>query len=208
MEENNEKNILNMKSNPKCTGSKSTNFATMPKTEDIAVVEGMLLQNPEEKPEVQQEDIEKALVYTNEVTSLDFMMPENEKEILKENLNIYNDLEATKKALTAAKINKKLSEDIKTLKIISDSTETINKLGKVLTDEASVNMLLKSFREKAEKGDSAKAYKELATAYKLFIDAREEMTKRLTNNGNKKNAKIALKFTNDNGESFELGADL
>ena len=34
------------------------------------------------------------------------------------------------------------------------------------------------------------------------------MTKRLSNTGNKKNAKIALKFTNDNGEDIQLGVEI
>lgn len=199
---------LNMKAKPKSTGSKSTNMVTMPKTQDIALVEGLLLPKTEGSKEITQEDIDKALVYNNEITSLDFMNPGDERDILQENINIYNDLEKTKKALTLAKANRKMSEDIKTLKIVSDATEMINKIGDVLADEQSVEMLLEAFREKAAKGDAAKAYKELATSYKLFIDARNEMLSRLGNGGNKKNAKIALKFTNDSGESFELGADI
>lgn len=203
-----EQNTLSMRAQPKGDGSKSTNFLTMPNRKDIALVEGMLLQKQEGKREVTEEDIRNAVVYDNEFTSLDFMKPSDEKSILEENLNIYNDLEKTKKALTLAKANRKMSEDIKTLKIVSDATEMINKIGDVLADEQSIEMLLEAFREKAAKGDAAKAYKELATSYKLFIDARSEMLSRLGNNGNKKNAKIALRFTNDSGESFELGADL
>lgn len=203
-----DKNILSMKPKSDRYSGKSSNFLTMPQRADMAVVETLLTLPEGEKKEIKDEDIQNAIVYTNEVTSIDFMMPEAERQILEDNLNIYSNLEEMQKVLSIAKKNKKISEDIKTLKIISDSTEMINKIAEVMSDDRSVEMLLKAFREKAEKGDTAKAYKELATTYKLFIDAREEMTKRLNNSGSKKTAKIDLKFTNDNGESFELGVGM
>lgn len=207
-EETENQNVLNMKKKINRNDGKSTAFMTMPKTGDIAVVESILTLPEQKEEEASEEEVKEAIVYPNGMTSLDFMMPQDEREILEQNLNVYNDLAEMQKVLNVAKKNKKMSEDIKTLKIISDSTELINKMAEVMGDERSIEMLLKSFREKAEKGDTAKAYKELATTYKLFIDAREEMTKRLNGAGNKKSARIALKFTNDNGESFELGADV
>ena len=201
-------NILSMKPKSDQYSGKTSNFLTMPKRDDMAVVESLLILPNEEKTETSEEETEKALVFSNEATSIDFMMPEDEREILEQNLNVYSNLEEMQKVLTIAKKNKKLSEDIKTLRIISDSTEMINKIAEVMNDGKSIEMLLNSFREKAEKGDSAKAYKELATTYKLIIDAREEMTRRLNNSGSKKTAKIDLKFTNDNGESFELGVGM
>ena len=204
-----EENTLNMKPKTKGRGNKSINFGMMPKSEDIAVVEAAVAstQNTEEKP-ITDEEFEKALVLSDNVTSVDFMIPSEEREILQENLNLYSNLEEVQKVLNIAKRNKKLSEDIKTLDLISSTTTLADNIVEIMNDEYSLDRLLESFREKIEKGESAKAYKELAMTYKLALDAREEMLKRISANSNKKNARIALKFTNDNGEDFQLGVDI
>lgn len=190
-------------------GNKSVNFETLPKTEDIAVMEAMILDpKKNEKPEITDEQINEAIVYSNEVTSIDFMMPENEREIVEKNLNLYGDLEKMQKVLNIAKKNKRISEDIKTLELISKSGEVSNLLFDILTDEETVSAVRENIKEQIKGGDVMKGYKNLATANKILLDAREEMTKRLNSNGNKKNARIALKFTNDNGEDFQLGVDI
>ena len=76
------------------------------------------------------------------------------------------------------------------------------------TDEETIEAVKKNIKEQIKGGDVMKGYKNLATANKIILDAREEMTKRLSNTGNKKNAKIALKFTNDNGEDIQLGVEI
>ena len=78
----------------------------------------------------------------------------------------------------------------------------------ILTDEETIEAVRKNIKEQIKGGDVMKGYKNLATANKIILDAREEMTKRLSNTGNKKNAKIALKFTNDNGEDIQLGVEI
>lgn len=206
MENNN--NLLNMKPKTPKEGGKTTKFAVRPSTADIAYAESMLIPAKEEKKEITQQEIENAIVYGNDATSIDFMMPEEERQILEQNLNLYSDLEKMQKTLNIAKKNKRISEDIRTLSLISDSDELITKIANVMNDKASIESLLKAFREKAEKGDSAKAYKELATTYKLILDAREELMKRVNSNGNSKNTRIALKFSNDSGEEFQLGVDI
>ena len=203
-------NILNMKPNTRNHGSKTANFEMLPKTEDVAMAEAMILMNSEKKEEklITDEQINEAIVYSNDVTSIDFMMPENEREILEKNLNIYSDLEKMQKVLNIAKKNKKISEDIKTLELISKSGKVSDLLFDILTDEETIEAVKKNIKNQIKDGDVMKGYKNLATANKIILDAREEMNKRLNSNGNKKNARIALKFTNDNGDDFQLGVDI
>ena len=190
-------------------GNKSDNFETLPKTEDIAFMEAMLMnKKDEENIELSEKQIDDAIVYSNEVTSIDFMMPENEREIVEKNLNLYSDLEKMQKVLNIAKKNKRISEDIKTLELISKTGKVSDLLFDILTDEETVSAVRENIKEQIKGGDVMKGYKNLATANKILLDAREEMTKRLNSNGNKKNARIALKFTNDNGEDFQLGVDI
>lgn len=196
---------------PKTTSRKNmiVNYETMPSREDIAVVEAMLVPDKEEKKqEVTQEQIDNAIVYSNDVTSIDFMMPEDEREILEKNLNQYEDIKKMKKVLSIAKQNKRISEDIKSLELISKTGDLSNKILNAMTDSKSIEMLLESFKKKAEKGESAKAYKELATAAKIMLDAREEMIKRLNSEKSGKSIKIALKFQNNNGDEYDIGAEL
>lgn len=204
-----EDNSLNLKPTAKNRGSKSANLAAMPRTEDVAVVETILMnsENKEEK-EVNETEVQNALVYSNEVTSIDFMMPEDEREIIEKNLNLYSDITEMSKVLAVAKKNKKIREDIKTLELISKAGKLSEQLFGVMTDEKSIEVLLNSFREKVEKGESGKAYKELATANKIMLDAREQMIKGLNASNSKKSARIALKFTNDNGEETQLGVEI
>ena len=60
------------------TGSKSNNFLTDTRTEDLVLAESTFL-TPEEKKEVTDKDIEEAIVLPNGATSIDFMMPEQER---------------------------------------------------------------------------------------------------------------------------------
>ena len=43
---------------------------------------------------------------------------------------------------------------------------------------------------------------------KALLDARETMLQKVRSGKSGKKAKIALKFTNDSGEDFQLGADI
>lgn len=203
----NENRFLNMKKPIKSTGSYIANLEVAPKTEDIALVESMLA-IPESKQEVSEEEMKDAIVVSNEVTSIDVMMPEEERRILEQNLDLFGNLERTQKILNVAKANKKVSEDIKTLELITKSGKVSDLLFDILTDEETIEAVKKNIKEQIKGGDVMKGYKNLATANKIILDAREEMTKRLSNTGNKKNAKIALKFTNDNGEDIQLGVEI
>ena len=87
-------------------GSKSANFETDTHTDDLALANTAFLVPKEENRELSENEIQEAIVYENGVTSLDFMLPEDEREILDKNLNNYSDLEKMQKALNLAKKNK------------------------------------------------------------------------------------------------------
>ena len=188
--------------------NKSINYELMPKREDIAAVEGILMPKEEQEIVIDKTDVQDAIVYSNDVTSIDFMMPEQERNIIERNLNIYDDQKKLQQVLAIAKKNKRLSEDIKNLEFISKEGELGDKLLDVMSDDSSIEVLLKSFKEKMEKGESGKAYKELATAYKIIMDARQEKFKQLNGQKSGKSARIALKFKNDAGEEYDIGVEI
>lgn len=190
-------------------GTKSINFETDTHTDDLALANSVFLVPKEENRELSEQEIRDAIVYTNGVTSLDFMLPEEEREILDKNLNNYSDMEKMQKALNLAKKNKLLSEDVKTLGQISKANELIDNMFDVMNNPENIDMINKYIRQKLEAGqDVAKAYKEIGLMAKAMIDAREGMISKLKTNKSGKNMKIAIKFTNDSGEDFQLGADI
>ena len=190
-------------------GTKSINFETDTHTDDLALANAAFLVPQKEKREMTEEEIRDAIVYTNGVTSLDFMLPEDEREILDKNLNNYSDMEKMQKALNLAKKNKLLSEDVKTLGQISKANELIDNMFDVMNNPENIDMINKYIRQKLENGqDISKAYKEIGLMTKAMIDAREGMISKLKTNRSGKNMKIAIKFTNDSGEDFQLGADI
>lgn len=190
-------------------GTKSINLDTDTKTDDLALANSMFLVPKEETEEITEEQIQNAVIYENGVTSLDFMLPDDEREILDKNLNNYSDMEKMKKALNLAKKNKLLSEDVKTLGQIAKADELINNMFDVMNNPENIEMINKYIRQKLESGqDVAKAYKEIGLMAKAMIDAREGMISKMKTNKNGKNMKIAIKFTNDSGEDFQLGADI
>lgn len=190
-------------------GTKSNNFETDTHTDDLALANSMFLVPEEEKREASEQEIQDAIVYENGVTSLDFMLPEEEREILDKNLNNYSDMEKMKKALNLAKKNKLLSEDVKTLGQIAKVNDLIDNMFDVMNNPENIEMINKYIRQKLENGqDVAKAYKEIGLMAKAMIDAREGMINKMKTNKTGKNMKIAIKFTNDSGEDFQLGADI
>lgn len=188
-------------------GSKSNNFETNTKTEDLALVETAFLA-PKQEVEPSDEDIENAIVYNGDVTSIDFMMPEDERKILEKNLNIYSDIKEMQKVLNQAKQNKLISEDLKTLELVSKTGEFSNKLFDLLMNEKNLAVLEQYIQRKFEEGDIAKAYKEVGLLNKAMLDARDGMINKLRVGRTGKKAKIALKFTNDSGEDYQLGAEI
>lgn len=189
-------------------GSKSNNFETNTKTEDLALVNAVFTPPEQENIEASQEEIKDTIVYENGATSIDFMMPENEREILEKNLNNYSDLKKMQEVLNIAKKNKAISEDLKSLEIISKLGDFSNKIFDMLMDEKNLAVLEQYIQRKFEEGDIAKAYKEVGLLNKAMLDAREGMIQKLKAGRSGKKAKIALKFTNDSGEDYQLGAEI
>ena len=190
-----------------CTGSKSNNFETNASQADFEMINTAFLV-PKEEVNATDKDVEEAVVYDGEVTSIDFMLPENERAILEKNLNMYGDVKEMQKVLNIAKNNKLISEDIKTLELVSKTGEFSNKLFDLLMNEENLSVLQEYIRRKFDEGDIAKAYKEVGLLNKAMLDARETMINKLKMTKTGKSAKIALKFTNDNGEDFQLGAEV
>ena len=190
-----------------CTGSKSNNFETNASQADFEMINTAFLV-PKEEVNATDKDVEEAVVYDGEVTSIDFMLPENERAILEKNLNMYGDVKEMQKVLNIAKNNKLISEDIKTLELVSKTGEFSNKLFDLLMNEENLSVLQEYIRRKFNEGDIAKAYKEVGLLNKAMLDARDTMINKLKMTKTGKSAKIALKFTNDNGEDFQLGAEV
>lgn len=188
-------------------GSKSINFDTNTSTGDLAIVETAFL-TPKTEVNITDEDVEKAVVLPNGATSIDFMMPADEREILEKNLNMYGDVEKMQKVLSVAKKNKVISEDLKTLELVEKTGELSNKLFDLMTNEKNLAVLEAYIQRKFDEGDIAKAYKEIGILNKAMMDARETMINKLKTTKTGKTAKIALKFTNDSGEDFKLGAEI
>lgn len=197
------------KINQSNNGTKFIDLETNTQTDDLALANTAFLIPKEDTREISEQEIEDAVVYENGVTSLDFMLPDDEREILDKNLNNYSDMEKMKKALNLAKKNKLLSEDVKTLGQISKANELIDNMFDVMNNPENIDMINQYIRQKLENGqDVAKAYKEIGLMAKAMIDAREGMISKMKTNKTGKNMKIAIKFTNDSGEDFQLGADI
>lgn len=189
------------------TGSKSNNFETATRTKDLVLAETAFLTSKEET-EITDKQIQEAIVYSGDVTSIDFMMPEEERKILEKNLNIYSDTEKMQKTLTIAKKNKILSEDLKNLEIISELDKIIQGVNKILGSEENLAVLNQHIKKLLENGEVAKAYKEAGLMNKAMMDARQAMINQMKTAKSGKTARIALKFTNDSGEDFQLGAEV
>ena len=189
------------------TGSKSNNFITDTRTEDLVLAESTFLV-PQEQKEVTEEEAREAIVLPDGATSIDFMMPEQEREILEKNLNMYGDMEKMKKMLNIAKSNKMISEDLKTLELVSKTGELSDRIFDLMLNEDNLAVLEAYIQRKFEEGDIAKAYKEIGMMNKALLDARETMLQKMKAGRSGKKARIALKFTNDSGEDFQLGADI
>lgn len=189
------------------TGSKSNNFVTDTRTEDLVLAESAFLV-PKEQKEVTEEQVQEAIVLPDGATSIDFMMPEQEREILEKNLNMYGDMEKMKKMLNVAKSNKMISEDLKTLELVSKTGELSDRIFDLMLSEDNLAVLEQYIQRKFEEGDVAKAYKEIGMMNKALLDARETMLQKMRAGKSGKKARIALKFTNDSGEDFQLGADI
>lgn len=195
-----------MKEKPKNTLSNA--YEVIAKSEDVALAE-IVTASQNKEIAATEEEIQDAIVYENGVTSIDFMLPEDEREILEANLNQYSDMEKMKKVLSMAKKNKLIKEEVETLNQIQKADQLINNMYEIMNDPKNLEMINKYIRQKLESGqDVAKAYKEIGLMNKAMMDARDNMINKLKANKSGKKAKIALRFTNDEGEDFQLGAEI
>ena len=129
-------------------------------------------------------------------------------KILEKNLNVYGDMEKMKSLLNTAKANKMVSEDLKTLELISKTGKLTDRIFELMMNEDNLEVLEAYIQRKFDEGDIAKAYKEIGMMNKALLDARETMLAKMKAGKTGKKARIALKFTNDSGEDFQLGADI
>lgn len=196
------------KNNQINTGSKSNNFETNTQTKDLVLAETVFLTPEVEPKEITDEEIQEAVVYENGITSIDFMLPEEEKAILEKNLLMYNNVEQLNKTLNIAKKNKILSEEVKNLEIISELDKIIQGVNRILGSDENLAVLNAHIKKLLENGEVAKAYKEAGLMNKAMMDARQNMINQMKTTKSGKKAKIALKFTNDSGEDFQLGVEM
>jgi len=125
---------------------------------NMILAESTVLSKPEQR-KVTDEEVESAVVYSGNVTSIDFMMPEDEQEILEKNLNLYSDVEKMEKTLNIAKKNKYLSEQLKTLDLISKTGKVSSEILDMMTKPENLQVLEEYIQRKFDEGDIAKAYK-------------------------------------------------
>lgn len=161
--------------------------------------------------EVNNDQVFEAVVYDGGITNIDFMMPEDERKLLEKNLDVYENVEQMQKILKVAKNNKKLSQQVRELEMIDECNDVIKSTNKIMSNPRNIQIINELIENAFEKGDLesvSKAYKNLGAVNKSMVDARQNLVKNLSGSLNKKNTKIAFKFTNDNGEEFSMGCEL
>lgn len=176
---------------------------------DKALPEAILNDEKTEIIEVNNEQVQNAMVYENGVTTIDFMMPEKEREILENNINVYEDVEKTNKILKKAISNMKIRQGIKEL-------EQIDKLGDIIDNgELKLNKMLETIDiesyknlQKSDPESASKALKNVAIAISSMIQARDNKVKSLSGSSSNKKVKIGIVFKNDSGEETSLGVEM
>ena len=160
---------------------------------------------------VNNDQVFEAVVYDGGITNIDFMMPEDERKLLEKNLDVYENVEQMQKILKIAKNNKKLSQQVRELEMIDECNDVIKSTNQIMSNPRNIQIINELIENAFEKGDLesvSKAYKNLGAVNKSMVDARQNLVKNLSGSLNKKNTKIAFKFTNDNGEEFSMGCEL
>lgn len=153
---------------------------------------------------VTPDDIQDSVDYQGGITSIDFMMPEQEREILEKNLNLIDNQEELQKALIKAEKNAAMKQKIRTLNMIDYLTDLIDDTSAILAETVSRDDIRDYITRMIEEGDLGKALKEIGIMNKANIDARNELLNGINNGRSKKQAKIAVKFTNNSGEETAI----
>lgn len=162
-----------------------------------------------EQEQEQEGNNQDIVVYNNGITSIDFMLPDDERAILQENLNVYSDVEKMQNTLKVAQKNMQLRQKVKDLQMMEKYSDIID-----LTQQKEAEMLKivlepEFFAALAAKNPESafKALKHIGDFQKTNVQAREELAKRMTGRNSNKKFKIDLKFSNDSGEEYSLGVE-
>lgn len=160
-------------------------------------------------PIEEEKQSEPTVVYKDGITSVDFMLPDDERAILEENLNVYSDIEKMNNTLKVAQKNMQLRQKVKDLSLVDKYSDLIDATQKKEAEMLQIVLDEDYFKRLAAK-DPEKAFKALKSIgdfNKTNIEAREEIVKRLTGRSSNKKFKINLKFSNDSGEEYEFGVE-
>lgn len=159
--------------------------------------------------EVDDNEVKEATVYENGVTSIDFMMPEEERQILENNLNVYGDVTKANKVLKTATSNMKLRQAIKELEQIDKLGEGID-MGQLKLNEMLKFIDINAYAELQRNDPEAasKAIKNVSIALASMMQVRDNKVKSLTGKTNSKKMRIGIVFKNDSGEETSLGVEL
>ncbi len=160
-------------------------------------------------PIEEEKQSEPTVVYKDGITSVDFMLPDDERAILEENLNVYSDIEKMNNTLKVAQKNMQLRQKVKDLSLVDKYSDLIDATQKKEAEMLQIVLDEDYFKRLAAK-DPEKAFKALKSIgdfNKTNVEAREEIVKRLTGRSSNKKFKINLKFSNDSGEEYEFGVE-
>ena len=188
---------------------KSNNFANSVFKSDKAIPEAIINQEETDVIKVDEKDIQEAMVYDNGVTTIDFMMPEKERQILENNLNVYQNVDKTNKILKKATSNMKIRQGIKEL-------EQIDKLGDIIDNgQLKLNEMLKNIDisafyklQETDPEAASKAIKNISIAISSMMQVRDNKVKSLNGSTSNKKVKIGIIFKNDCGEDTSLGVEM
>ena len=188
---------------------KSSNFANSTFKSDKAIPEAIINQEETDIIKVDEKDIQEAMVYDNGVTTIDFMMPEKERQILENNLNVYQNVDKTNKILKKATSNMKIRQGIKEL-------EQIDKLGDIIDNgQLKLNEMLKNIDisafyklQETDQEAASKAIKNISIAISSMMQVRDNKVKSLNGSTSNKKVKIGIIFKNDSGEETSLGVEM
>lgn len=191
------------------TVSKTTDFEKNIKKSDLALPSMISEIQTPDIIQVDDNDIKDAVVYENGVTSIDFMMPEEERQILENNLNVYGDIAKANKILKTATSNMKLRQGIKELEQIDKLGEGID-IGQAKLNEMLQYIDISSYAElqKTDPEAASKAIKNVSIALSSMMQVRDNKVKSLSGTTSNKKMKIGIVFKNDNGDETSLGVEI
>lgn len=159
--------------------------------------------------EEKEENKPEIVVYNNGITSIDFMLPDEERAILEQNLNVYSDIDKMQTTLKEAQKNMQLKQKVKDMQMMDRYSEIIDITQQRQAEMLEVILNPEVFQQYAlEDPDKAfKALKSIGDFNKTNVQAREDLAKRMSGRSSNKKFKIDLKFSNDSGEEYSLGVE-